>query len=462
LLQSETDAGGPIAVDQYVWSVTYIDAPVGRWHDDNGDGDYLDYTDDGQANDDWVRYFTRDGNQNVTAAVEGTFDTGSQQWQWQLAERYVYTPYGEATVYDADWSNPAAPTTDGPLYCGYFFDAETALYHVRHRYYHPTLSIWLTRDPLGYLGGGNLYEYVGGNPTGISDPLGLLTPATHARATYEAICRAIEQGTFDVGKCDVDEFKEALVRGAINPDFAYVPAGATGIDIDWLMTFDEWNEWLGSLTEPIENAVWEAGKWVVSWVPPVYNGLRWVRNWWQDTSILEPVVEGAAEVYPGITTVELYRTHFGDKAWQHAMATAGLSAKQIQDKLVGGAASFIEQFRRDLANEKCCEAAFALGQALHYLQDSWTESHTRRDAQGRIELFQDYSLQSPTLHARKDFLRRGTPQFEAQVARSIEFLRFASSSRLSGEALREEIRRRFFPLAPKLRPRKDTLFQPRL
>jgi len=174
LLQSETDAGGPIAVDQYVWSVTYIDAPVGRWHDHNGDGDFLDYTDDGQANDDWVRYFTRDGNQNVTATIEGIFDTGSQQWQWQLAERYVYTPYGEATVYDADWSNPAAPTTDGPLYCGYFFDAETSLYHVRHRYYHPTLSTWLTRDPLCYSAGDpNLYRYVGNSPNLMVDHTGL-------------------------------------------------------------------------------------------------------------------------------------------------------------------------------------------------------------------------------------------------------------------------------------------------
>jgi len=173
LLESETVVSGNTSVDQYVWSVTYIDAPVGRWHDDNGDGDFLDYTDDGQANDDWVRYFTRDGNQNVTAAVEGTFDSGSQRWQWQLAERYVYTPYGEATAYDDDWANPAAPTVDGPLYCGYFFDAETATYHVRHRQYHPTLSTWTTRDPLSYSAGDqNLYRYVDNNPTGYVDPHG--------------------------------------------------------------------------------------------------------------------------------------------------------------------------------------------------------------------------------------------------------------------------------------------------
>jgi len=156
-------------VDQYVWSVTYIDAPVGRWHDANNDGDCEDTNDN-------IRYFTHDGNQNVTAAVEGTFDSGSQQWQWQLAERYVYTPYGKATGYDADWSagSAQAPAADGPLYCGYFFDAETSVYHVRHRQYHPTLSTWLTRDPLLYSAGDrNLYRYVGNRPITAVDADGL-------------------------------------------------------------------------------------------------------------------------------------------------------------------------------------------------------------------------------------------------------------------------------------------------
>jgi len=240
LLQSETDAGGPIAVDHYVWSVTYIDAPVGRWHDHNGDGDYLDYTDDGQANDDWVRYFTRDGNQNVTAAVEGTFDSGSQQWRWQLAERYVYTPYGEATAYDADWSNPAAPTADGPLYCGYFFDAETSQYHARHRYYHPTLSTWLTRDLIGYWSLDlNLYRYCEGDPLFYTDPHGLAGKGEAKLIKYmvekyhlttegrEALRRALEDlkmGAWQLEKEVVDD--EARAIAALGGK--YVKGGGKG------------------------------------------------------------------------------------------------------------------------------------------------------------------------------------------------------------------------------------------
>jgi hypothetical protein len=33
------------------------------------------------------------------------------------------------------------------LYCGYRFDPETGLYHVRARYYQPTLGRWISRDP---------------------------------------------------------------------------------------------------------------------------------------------------------------------------------------------------------------------------------------------------------------------------------------------------------------------------
>jgi len=59
------------------------------------------------------------------------------------------------------------------LFCGYRFDAETSLYHVRHRMYHPTLGRWLQPDPLGYVDGMSLYAYCGSGPLGMMDPMGL-------------------------------------------------------------------------------------------------------------------------------------------------------------------------------------------------------------------------------------------------------------------------------------------------
>jgi len=165
-----------LASNQYVWSARYIDAPIVRFHDGNGDGDLLDV-------DDNIRYYTGDANYNVTATIDSATA--------ELVDRYVYTAYGTATVYDNDWSNPSAPTTDGPLYCGYFFDAESALYQVRNRYYDAGLSMFISRDPLSAGDDFNLYRYVGGNPIVFVDPTGeLRSSSAWGSALAEADSRA--------------------------------------------------------------------------------------------------------------------------------------------------------------------------------------------------------------------------------------------------------------------------------
>ena len=78
---------------------------------------------------------------------------------------------GEVTQWDedtggSDWANDI-------LFCGYRYDPETSLYHVRHRMYHSALGRWLQRDPLGYVDGMGLYQYVGSMPGAATDPEGL-------------------------------------------------------------------------------------------------------------------------------------------------------------------------------------------------------------------------------------------------------------------------------------------------
>jgi RHS repeat-associated protein len=87
--------------------------------------------------------------------------------------RDVYTPYGAVTQHGADWSgNSIEGEFDGPLYCGYFFDRETGLYQDRSRYYDSSLAAFISRDPIGYKGGNNLYAYCGCNPINATDPMG--------------------------------------------------------------------------------------------------------------------------------------------------------------------------------------------------------------------------------------------------------------------------------------------------
>lgn len=55
---------------------------------------------------------------------------------------------------------------------GYYTDTETGLVLCVHRYYDPGTGRWLTRDPMGYDGGINLYGYVRNNAANLADPSG--------------------------------------------------------------------------------------------------------------------------------------------------------------------------------------------------------------------------------------------------------------------------------------------------
>ena len=103
-----------------------------------------------------------------------------------MVERYLYDPYGKVTVLNGasgaekdpnvtEWSPDADNRSDWDneiLFCGYWYDAETGLCEVRNRYFNWLLGRWMTTDPIGYVDGMSLYEYVSSSPLARLDPLG--------------------------------------------------------------------------------------------------------------------------------------------------------------------------------------------------------------------------------------------------------------------------------------------------
>ena len=82
-----------------------------------------------------------------------------------LQTQYTYDPFGKTTTSGSANGNTSQ-------YTGRENDG-TGLYYYRARYYSPSLQRFINEDPIGLLGGVNLYGYVGNDPISYSDPFGL-------------------------------------------------------------------------------------------------------------------------------------------------------------------------------------------------------------------------------------------------------------------------------------------------
>ncbi len=103
-----------------------------------------------------------------------------------IVAEYEYEVFGSATITGNGHGNPF-------MFTGRRFDDETGLYYYRARMYHPELGRFMQPDPIGYLGGINLYTYVGNNPLNWIDPLGLKDSSFGWRLrTERAFWRGVE------------------------------------------------------------------------------------------------------------------------------------------------------------------------------------------------------------------------------------------------------------------------------
>jgi RHS repeat-associated protein len=105
-------------------------------------------------------YYHTDGNGNVTALVNGS---------GTVVARYLYDSFGNPL---GMWGSLATANTQ--RFSSKEVDPHSGLYYYGYRWYAPNLQRWLNRDPIGEMGGLNLYDYVGNNPINLFDPFGLI------------------------------------------------------------------------------------------------------------------------------------------------------------------------------------------------------------------------------------------------------------------------------------------------
>lgn len=141
------------------------------------------------ASDGSVDAYTRDASGGLVGQREGTarayylFDAqgsviGVTDQTGALTARYSHDPFGVPT--GTTTYGGAAP--DNPWrYKSRYWNDDTGLYKIGHRYYQPELGRWTQPDPLhrmtnpGFPSEANPYAYVGRNPTNYNDPNGTLS-----------------------------------------------------------------------------------------------------------------------------------------------------------------------------------------------------------------------------------------------------------------------------------------------
>jgi len=167
LVSGLTTPGGRLAEE---YNYTPYGPVLARRHtvfgDGDGDGD-IDATDEGAFADARDNTYNRDFDANWDGAVDAEYDEDAfnAQFNQPKADKTV-------TVDARAWS----PTGNPYLYTGRRLDAETEIYYYRARNYHPGHKQFIQRDPLEYIDGPSMYQYLRSGPLAGTDPLGLQGP----------------------------------------------------------------------------------------------------------------------------------------------------------------------------------------------------------------------------------------------------------------------------------------------
>ena len=102
---------------------------------------------------------------------ELTNDRGEVVWlNYQMAWGGSFSQLNN--VYNLDGLDVSADELQPFRFQGQFFDGETGLHYNRFRYYDSDVGMFISRDPIGLLGGNNVFQYAP-NPIGWIDPWGL-------------------------------------------------------------------------------------------------------------------------------------------------------------------------------------------------------------------------------------------------------------------------------------------------
>ena len=159
-----------------------------------------------------VRYVHADDLGNVVALSDK---------KGRLTDEVAYDPYGKIGC-RLGW-NYTPYLWGGSL--GVYREVDQ-LYLMGARYYDARLKRFLSKDPVGFGGGLNLYAYAAGNPVFFTDPLGLCAEQSSGRGFFGAATDAIKNWWVNDVPADWSGWGKELNRGL--EAFAAMPVAVVG------------------------------------------------------------------------------------------------------------------------------------------------------------------------------------------------------------------------------------------
>ncbi|GJQ58204.1 MAG: RHS repeat-associated core domain-containing protein [Candidatus Scalindua sp. AMX11] len=139
----ERDVLGNNVIREYVWGINMGGGIGGLLNLKEGGEDYA---------------YLYDGKGNVSALLDET---------QSVVETYTYDTYGNLMPSSGSFDQPFRFSTKR-------YDESLGMSYYGYRFYSPSIGRWINRDPLGEIGGINLYGFVKNNPVNLIDPFGLL------------------------------------------------------------------------------------------------------------------------------------------------------------------------------------------------------------------------------------------------------------------------------------------------
>jgi RHS repeat-associated protein len=195
---------------------------------------------------------TRDGNDAVSADeyAQGELH-GRNAWYYVRDQLGSVIGVADATgrvrgttAYGAYGATETARGVQSDLgYAGMWRDPDSSLYLTWYRVYDPAVGRWLSRDPIGEMGGQNVYAYVGGNPVNLIDPMGL-APGDSFSSVQAAAIDALRYISSKSDRCEREYggwiYKKWSFFGP--PTYTYdepTPLSNTGGDLPYMPAWHE-------------------------------------------------------------------------------------------------------------------------------------------------------------------------------------------------------------------------------